>query len=190
MDGNSARDDLPQTLDELIPLAYEELRRVARQRLAQLPPGKSFSATDLVNDVLLRLLKRTNRQYNGREHLIRTAAMAMHDALVDRARRKKAAKRSDASKQVALHDDLHVVAPAHDMLAFDEACNVVRAHSEANFELLLLRVYAGLSTAEIAEQRGQSKRTIERQWRFVKALIAAHLQVDDDLGPTPSPSAT
>ena len=188
MDEKSLKDDSRQSLDRLIPIAYEELRRVARQRVAQLTPGASWSATDLVNETLLRLLKRSKRDYNGADHLIRTAAMAMHDALVDRARRKNAAKRSGALMKVDLADELPVVDPASDMLAFNEACEVVRQHSEEHYELLLMRVYVGLSTDEIAARRGQSKRTVERQWKFVRALIATHIAPEGRRRSRKSPS--
>jgi len=95
-------------LNDLIPLAYEELRRVARQRLDRLKPGGTLSPTDLVNEVLLRLLNQDVREYHGTDHLIRTAAQAMHNVLVDRARRRVAAKRGGGAipKRIDFDDDL------------------------------------------------------------------------------------
>ena len=164
-----------QNIRELIPLAYEELRRVARSRVAQCRPGGTLSPTDLVNEVLLRLLKYTGQQYNGADHLVRVAAEAMHNVLIDRARRRMAAKRGGRRQRIDFDDELPIAAPADDMLIFHEACEAIRTRSEPHFELLLLRIYAGLSTEEIATQRGQSTRTVERQWRSIKALLCESL---------------
>lgn len=167
-----------QELANLIPLAYDELRRIARVRVAALRPGGTLAPTDLVNEVLLRLLKRADRNYAGPEHLVRVAALAMHNVLVDRARRRVAVKRGGDAKRVELDDDLPIAAPAEDMICFQEACEAVRIRSEEDFELILLRIYAGLSTDEIAAQRGQSTRTVERHWKFVKAVLHASLRTE------------
>lgn len=166
-------------LADLIPLAYEELRRIARLRMHRLPPGASLTPTDLINEALLRLMNRTERTYNDLDHLIAVAALAMHNVLVDRARRQAAAKRGGEATRVALADDALIAAPAHDMLAFHEACEALRHRSEVHFELVLLRVYAGLTNEEIARRREQSVRTVERQWKFVKAVLQSHMMPDD-----------
>ncbi|CAN5674374.1 ECF-type sigma factor [soil metagenome] len=165
-----------EALPGLIALAYEELRRIARARVAQLAPGGTLAPTDLVNEVLLRLLKQHKRQWGGTDHLIRVAAEAMHDVLVDHARRREASKRGGQHKRIAWDEELPIEAPAQDMLCFHEACESVRRHSEAHFDLLLLRIYAGLSMEEIAVQRGQSERTVQRQWKFVKAVLHSHFK--------------
>jgi RNA polymerase sigma factor (TIGR02999 family) len=169
-------------INDLIPLAYEELRRVARQRMDRMRPGMTISPTDLVNEVLLRLLKQDVREYQGTDHLIRTAAQAMHNVLVDRARRRAAVKRgggASGGKQIAFDDDLPIAAPAEDMLSFNEACEALRGRSEDHYELLLLRVYAGLTVEEIAKQRNVSSRTVERKWKVVKAVMRAFLERAD-----------
>jgi len=165
-------------LNDLIPLAYEELRRVARQRMERVNPGGTLSPTDLVNEVLLRLLKQDSREYQGTDHLIRIAAQAMHNVLVDRARRRVAAKRGGGIKprRIEFDEDLPIAAPAEDMLSFNEACEALRKRSEDHYELLLLRVYAGLTTQEIADQRKINVRTVERQWKIVKAIMKAFLE--------------
>jgi len=165
-------------LNDLIPLAYEELRRVARQRLDRLKRGGTLSPTDLVNEVLLRLLNQDVREYHGTDHLIRTAAQAMHNVLVDRARRRVAAKRGGGAipKRIDFDDDLPIAAPAEDMLSFSEACEELRKRSEDHYELLLLRIYAGMTLQEIAEQRKINVRTVERQWKIVKAVMKAFLE--------------
>ena len=166
-------------LSDLIPLAYEELRRVARQRVAQLQRGGTLSPTDLVNEVLLRLLKQTSREYNGPEHLIRVASLAMHNVLVDRARARVAAKRGGRGRRVDLPDELPISAPAENMLALHEALEKLRTRSQQHFELVMLKIYAGLSLEDIAQQRGVSTRTLEREWSYVKAVL--HRELNENL---------
>lgn len=172
MSGNPAAED-GSDLARLIPAAYDELRRIARRRMAELRPGGTLAPTDLVNEVLLRLLQSGGEQrYAGPDHLVRVAAQAMHNVLVDGARRRVAVKRGGGElKRVDLDDDLPIAAPADNMLRFDEVCEAVRLKSPDDYELILLRIYAGLSTAEIAAQRRQSERTIDRRWRFIKAVL-------------------
>jgi RNA polymerase sigma factor (TIGR02999 family) len=160
----------------LIPPAYEELRRIARRRMARLPPGCTLTPTDLVNEALLRLMGGQDCACDDVDHLIALAARAMHNVLVDRARRRSAAKRGGGGVRVALSDEYLAVSPAPDMLSFHEACETVRRRSEAHFELILLRVYAGLTAEEIARRRNQSARTVEREWRFVKKLLGGHFK--------------
>ena len=174
--GAGATVDRARELSELIPLAYEELRRVARQRMAERAGRVTLAPTELVNEVLLRLLGRHGQAYNGTDHLISVAAMAMHDILVDRARRRCAAKRGGERRaRLPLDEDVAIAAPADDMLRFHEACEALRNRSEDDFELVLLRVYAGLSNEEIAARRRQSSRTIERRWKFIKAVLHEQL---------------
>lgn len=166
-----------QNLHDLIPIAYDALRNVARLKMMQKNAGFTITPTDLVNEVLLRLLSRGDCKYNGEAHLLSVAALAMHNVLVDRARRRGAAKRGGLQVRLDI-DDVQIVAPADNMLEFHAACEVVRGHSEGYFELVLLRVYAGLSCKEIAAQRNLSCRTVERQWKFVKALLKTQLRSD------------
>ncbi len=167
-------------LESLIPLAYEELRRVARLRVAQLQPGGTLSPTDLVNEALLRLLKQAPREYHGTEHLVRVASLAMHNVLVDRARANAAAKRGGRGARKRTIDpdvdELPFAAPADDMLALNDALERLRANSQEHFDLVLLRVYAGLTVEEIARQRGVSTRTLEREWSYVKAVLHRELK--------------
>jgi RNA polymerase sigma factor (TIGR02999 family) len=175
--------DRTADLSEVIPRAYEELRRVARARVAQLQSGGTLAPTELVNEVLLRLLRSGDelapRQFHGAGHLIRVASIAMHGILVDHARRRDAIKRGGQRKRVDLDDDLPIVAPARDMLGLDDALQRLRATSEEHFELVMLRMYGGLSLEQIAQQRGVSRRTLERQWSYVKAVL--HRELNEEL---------
>lgn len=160
-------------LHALIKEAYDELRRVAHHGLAGLPPGQTFAPTELVNEALLRLLKHQGHQYQGKEHLIRVTALAMHNILVDRARQKRSAKHGGLHKRIEYDDNLPICAPADDMLAFNEACESLKARSPEQYELVLLRIYANLTIEEIAAMQGRSTRTVERQWTFAKAVLQA-----------------
>ena len=171
--GSPGQPELKPDLHALIQEAYDELRRVARHGLAALPPGQSLAPTELVNEALLRLLKQQGYQYQGKEHLIRVTAQAMHNILVDRARRKKSAKHGGRHKRVDYDNDLPICAPSDDMLAFNEACESLKARSVEQYELVLLRVYVNLTIEEIAAMQGRSTRTVERQWTFAKAVLQA-----------------
>jgi RNA polymerase sigma factor (TIGR02999 family) len=163
-------------LNELIARAYEELRRVARARIAHLRAGATLMPTDLVNEVLLRLLGSERPQrFQDTGHLVRIASVAMHGVLVDHARRHGAAKRGGQGKRVDLDDDLPIAAPAQDMLALDDALKRLRKVGEDHFDLVMLRMYAGLSLDDIALQRGVSRRTLERQWSYIRAFLKREL---------------
>ena len=155
---------------------------MARRRMAERAGRITLTPTELVNEVLLRLLNRQGQSYNGTDHLISVAALAMHDVLVDRARRRAAEKRGGKGVHIPLDEDVAIAAPADDMLGFYEACEALRYRSEADFELVLLRVYAGLTNEEIAARRHQSTRTVERHWKFVKAVLREKLGVLSSVG--------
>lgn len=157
----------------LIQDAYNELRRIAHHGMAALPAGQTIAPTELVNEALLRLLKRTKHQYQGKEHLIRVTVQAMHNILVDRARQKRTIKHGGLRKRMEWNEDLPITAPADDMLAFNEACESLKARSPEQCELVLLRIYANLTIEEIAAMQGRSVRTVERQWTFAKAVLQA-----------------
>lgn len=170
--------DAEQTteLARLLPLVYEELRRVARERMAHLRPGGTIGPTDVVHEAILGLLRRSRQTYEGADHLIRVASLAMHSILVDGARRRAAAKRGGGLERLPFDDELPVAAPAADMLALDDALEKLKASSEVHYELFMLKVYAGMTLECIAESRGVSTRTVEREWRYVKAVLSRELK--------------
>jgi RNA polymerase sigma factor (TIGR02999 family) len=170
-------------LAELIPRAYDELRRLARARVARLAPGGTLSPTDLVNEVLLRLLKQEDHTYRGTDHLLCVAAQAMHNVLLDRARRRLAVKRGGGqAKRVELDDELPIAAPVENMIAFNDALEKLRNDSGDLVDLVILRVYAGLSLSEIAQHRGVSTRTLERKWNYAKAVLHREMSTELSLG--------
>ena len=164
--------------EELLPLVYAELRRLAAARLARLAPGQTLGPTALVHEAYLGLVEGGDPGWKGRGHFFGAAARAMHDIVVDRARRRAAQKRGGG----AAHDDLDAISVAapggaavEDVLALSDALARLAAEHPRRHEVAMLRTFAGLSEEEIAELHGVSTRTIEREWRFARAWLAREL---------------
>src|SRR5437763_4699394 len=135
----------PQAADRLLPLVYDELRRLAAQKLAQEKPGQTLPATALVHEAYLRLVDTEQaRHFNGRTHFFRAAAEAMRRILVDRAREKHSEKRGGAWRQVELEPAAEVVeGPSDDVVAVHEALELLARHDPVKAELVKLRYFAG-----------------------------------------------
>src|SRR5947209_2612573 len=163
----------PQAAEQLLPLVYDELRRLAGQKLGQEKPGQTLDATALVHEAYLRLVdtERT-RHWNGRTHFFRAAAEAMRRILVDRARQKQCQKRGGARKQVELEAAAEVVEdPSDDVVGLHEALELLAQHDPVKAELVKLRYFAGLSVEEAAELLGISRATADRYWRYAKTWL-------------------
>ena len=173
--------DLSAT-DELLPLVYDELRRLATQRLAQEKPGQTLQATALVHEAYLRLLGGANALYwNSRGHFFAAAAEAMRRILLDRARNKKRRKRGGERQRIGL--DAVVVAlntPSDELLELDEAIGLLASRYPDCAELIKLRFYAGLSHGEAAKALGIPRRTADRHWAFARAWLHQRLSQDHD----------
>jgi RNA polymerase sigma factor (TIGR02999 family) len=169
------------TADQLLPLVYEELRRLAAQRLSHEKPGQTLNATALVHEVYLRLLGNDEKRYwNGRNHFFAAAAESMRRILVDNARRKLGPKRGGRLRHVdAYLDQLADVDPNIDLLALDEALTRPAEKSPARAELVKLRFFAGMTTQEAADVLGISLATAERYWTFARAQLYADLLEDE-----------
>jgi RNA polymerase sigma factor (TIGR02999 family) len=159
--------------EQLLPLVYDELRRLAAQKLAQEAPGQTLQATALVHEAYLRLAGPDgDRCWNGRTHFFRAAADAMRRILVDRAREKHSQKRGGAWRQVDLDQAAAVVHdPAEDVAAVSEALDLLSEHDAVKAELVKLRFFAGLSVEEAAEILGISRATADRYWRYAKTWL-------------------
>jgi len=160
---------------DLLPAVYAELRRLARQKMADLPPGQTLQATALVHEAYLRVAGKENPLWQGRWHFFRAAALAMRDILVDHARRKAARKRGGDRRRSDL-DPAEIQAeriepPVEDILALDEALKVLHAEDPRKAEMVMLRCFAGLTREEVAAAMGVSVRTIDRQWRYIIARL-------------------
>ena len=163
-------------LEQLLPLVYEELRRVARARLRQERPGHTLQATALVHEAYLRLIGSGNLRPQNRTHLFAVAARLMREILVDHARRKAARKRGGSATMIAL--DESVAAPEVamvDLLALDEALTELHALDARLCRVVELKFFAGLNIDETAEALQVSTATVERDWTVSKAWLHQRL---------------
>jgi len=159
--------------DQLLPLVYEELRKLARSRLAREAPDQTMSPTALVHEVYLRLVDVEQRQvWESRGHFFAAAAEAMRRILVENARRRQSLKRGGGHLRHEL-DETRIAAPDVnvDILILDEALNRLEAADRQAAELVKLRYFSGLTIPEAAEILGVSTRTAERLWTFAKAWL-------------------
>lgn len=176
----------PSAAEQLLPLVYEELRKLAAARLAQERPGQTLQATALVHDAYLRLVDVDNAQHwDNRGHFFAAAAEAMRRILIDRARGNRRLKRADQRLRVDL-DEIEVAldAPADELLALDEALEQLTAQYPDCGELVKLRFFGGLSLADSAAALGMARRTADRNWAFARAWL--HRKLRDVPPPTGS----
>ena len=168
----------PEAAARLLPLIYDELRRLAAQKLAQEKPGQTLQATALVHEAYLRLVgKGDEPPWNGRGHFFAAAAEAMRRILVENARRKKSLKRGgDRSRQDL--DALEIALPEipEDLIALDEALTKLAATDRPAADLVHLRFFAGLPLPEIAQLLGISPRTADRLWAYARAWLHQEIQ--------------
>jgi RNA polymerase sigma factor (TIGR02999 family) len=163
----------PHAAEQLLPLVYDALRRLAVQQLAREKPGQTLQATALVHEAYLRLVD-TSRAgpWNGRTHFFRAAAQAMRRILVDNARRKHSQKRGGTRRPVDLDEAAQVVAdPSDEIVAVHEALELLARHDPVKAELVQLRFFAGLSVEEAADLLNISRATADRYWRYAKTWL-------------------
>lgn len=159
--------------EKLLPLVYEELRRLAAQRLAQESPGNTLQATALVHEAYLRLVNVEHQQrWNSRGHFFGAAAEAMRRILVESARRKNRQKHGGGHLRVDL-DATEIIgdAPVDDLLALDEALTKFAAEDETKARLVELRFFAGMTVEEAARVLNVSAITAKRHWRYARAWL-------------------
>ncbi len=167
----------PRAAEELLPLIYDELRRLAAWRLANESPGQTLQATALVHEAYLRLVGKEDPQWNGRRHFFGAAAEAMRRILVENARRKKRLKRGGQLERVEL-DGLEIPAPLpdDDLLALDEALDRLATTDPRAAELVKLCFFIGLTQEQAAKELGISISTVERTWAFARAWLFREMQ--------------
>ncbi len=171
----------PATPAQLLPLVYDELRKLATQQLAHEAPGQTLQPTALVHEAYLRLVgDRADQHWHGRRHFFAAAAEAMRRILIDTARRKGAAKRGGGLRR---HDfdpnQFHAVAESDDLLALDEAIDRLAASEPQVAELVKLRYFAGLSIPQAAATLGISPRTADAWWAYARAWLLGELKDGD-----------
>jgi RNA polymerase sigma factor (TIGR02999 family) len=166
----------PHAAEQLLPLVYDELRKLAVQRLAQEKPGHTLQATALVHEAYVRLVDvDQEQQWNNRGHFFAAAAEAMRRILVDNARRKRRPKHGGDRQRVDLNEALPVTDDREDLLALDEALGKFAQEQPAKAELVKLRYFAGLSLEEAASCLGISPATAKRYWAVGRAWLYAAL---------------
>jgi RNA polymerase sigma factor (TIGR02999 family) len=161
-----------KAFDELLPLVYRELRRLAAQKLRHEAPGQTIQATALVHEVYLRLVGPNDRNWDSRGHFFAAAAEAMRRFLIDRARAKKRVKRGGEMQRLDLDQlDLTCPIPSEELLALDEALGRLRQRDPLKAELVQLRFFAGMTMEQAAEMLDISRATAERYWSFARAWL-------------------
>lgn len=164
--------DDPNASEQLLPLVYEELRRLAAARLAREQPGQTLQPTALVHDAWLRLAGNANARWNGRGHFFAAAGEAMRRILVERARRRQVlAKAGYAQRDENGEAQLALDAPDDQLLAVHEALDALAREDPTAANLVKLRYFAGLPMAEAADALDLPLRNAERLWTFAKAWL-------------------
>jgi len=161
-----------QAADELLPLVYDELRRIAAHKMAREAAGHTLQPTALVHEAWLRMLGDGNPSFDGRAHFFAAAAEAMRRILVDAARRKRSLKRGGSAEREELHESQLVLeAPSEEMLAVHEALDLLAAEDPTSAELVKLRYFVGMTMEEAAAALGISLRTAGRLWSYGRAWL-------------------
>ena len=163
----------PKASDELLPLVYGELRKLAAAKMAHEPPNQTLQPTALVHEAWLRLVGNANPKFDGRAHFFAAAAEAMRRILIDKARRKRALRHGGDQQRVDLEGVLQVAAPGDDdqLLAVDEALDKLAAQNKVEAELVKLRYFVGLTLEEAAEVLDISARTADNYWAHARAWL-------------------
>jgi RNA polymerase sigma factor (TIGR02999 family) len=172
----------PHAAADLLPLVYDELRRLASQWLAQEAPGQTLQPTALVHEAFVRLTGTSGPQtgWDSRRHFFAAAAEAMRRLLVEAARRKKRRKHGGDRRRVSLEvAEPMAQAPSEDLLALDEALTRLTAHDPVKAEVVKLRFFAGLTMAEVAQSLDLSLATVERYWTYARTWLYADLADQD-----------
>jgi RNA polymerase sigma factor (TIGR02999 family) len=168
----------PHAAEQLLPLVYDELRKLAAQKLAQEKPGQTLQATALVHEAYIRLVGAGNApHWDGRRHFLAAAAEAMRRILIENARRKARVRHGGGRRRVELEDD-HVLfdSPLDDLLAINEGLDQLALIDREAAELVKLRYFAGLTTEQAAEVLGLQPRTAYRTWSFARAWLYRRLR--------------
>jgi RNA polymerase sigma factor (TIGR02999 family) len=164
---------------DLMPLVYDELRRIAARYISRERPGQTLQATALVNEAYLRLAAERPRDFANKTHFLAIAALSMRQILVQRARARKAAKRGGAPHRITLDDrnidQAHLPADV-DVLALDEALSKLATLDREQAQIVELRYFAGLTVEETAEVLGSSPATVKRHWAMARAWLKQTLE--------------
>jgi len=166
-----------QAADELLPLVYEELRKLAGQRMANEAAGHTLQPTALVHEAWLRLVGDQNEKWDGRGHFFAAAAESMRRILIEHARRKKAVKRGGEFERVNFENiEVAILADPEALLLVNEALEKLEQEDREAAQLVKLRFFAGLTNEEAGQALGVSARTAKRYWTFARAWLFHELR--------------
>ena len=162
----------PKAAEELLPLVYEELRKLAAHKMANEAAGHTLQPTALVHEAWLRLVGNQGQRWENRAHFFGAAAEAMRRILIEKARRRQRARHGGGQERVDL-DELAIVAPESDerLLQVHEALDQLAAEDKVKADVVKLRFFVGLTDHEVAEALGLSERTVERHWAYAKPWL-------------------
>ena len=163
--------------EELLPLVYDELRRLAAARMVQQPPGQTLQPTALVHEAWLRLTGSSRQSWENRRHFFSAAAEAMRHILIDRARKRQCERHGGGQQRIDI-DQVELAAPAEDdsLLALNDAIDELEKADPEKAEVVKLKFFVGLSEREAAEVLGVSERTVERRWAYAQAWLFERLE--------------
>ena len=162
----------PKAAEQLLPLVYDELRKLAAHQMARQPPGQTLQPTALVHEAWLRLVRAEEQTWANRAHFFVAAAEAMRRILVENARRKARLKRGGGQERLNI-DDLELAAtpPDDKVLLIDEALERLQAEDPDTARVVVLKFFGGLTNQEVATSLGVTERTVERDWAFARAWL-------------------
>ena len=167
----------PKAADQLLPLVYEELRKVAAIRMAQEKPGQTLQATALVHEAWLRLVGAEEQRWDSRGHFFAAAAESMRRILVEKARRRLRIRHGGGLERVNLEDvEIPGGVREEQLVAVDEALAELEQQDPRKAEVVKLRYFVGMTNRETAEATGLSEATVERHWSFAKAWMFSRIQ--------------
>ena len=171
----------PKAADQLLPLVYDELRKLAARRLAREKPGQTLQATALVHEAYVRLVgSASNQTWDGRSHFFAAAAEAMRRILIDRARHKSSRKAGGGRRRVDLNEiELTLDEPDLELLALDDALRELERKDPRKAEVVKLRFFAGLTTAQAAAALGVSTSTAENDWAYARSWLRLRMGEPD-----------
>lgn len=165
-------------LEELMPLVYGELRRIAQHHWSSQPPGHTLQPTALIHEAFVKLIGPGNKSFQNRTHFYAVASMAMRQVLVNHAEVRLAQKRGGGAANVSLDDvDVAVRQEAQDVLALDGALKTLHAMDPRKSRVVELRYFGGLSIEETADALGVSPVTVTRDWQAARAWLASEIGV-------------
>jgi RNA polymerase sigma factor (TIGR02999 family) len=162
----------PNAAEQLLPLVYGELRKLAAARMAHEAPGQTLQATALVHEAWLKLAGSDRQQWRGRAHFFGAAAEAMRRLLIDKARRKASLKRGGDQAREELHESrIELRAPSAEILAVHDALDALAGEDRMAAEVVKLRYFVGMTIPQIADALGLAPRTADRHWAFARAWL-------------------